>query len=91
MHPTHLFALGLGSELGLGVDFVRIRTTLSLSLSSTILYKRTHSLPDRLHSQKTKSFSFSSKTLNSHTTHIHTLSLSVSLVLLCFSLFSNTF
>ena len=88
MHPTHLFALGLGSELGLGVDFVRIRTTLSLSLSSTILYKRTHSLPDRLHSQKTKSFSFSPKTLNSHTTHIHTLSLSLFLwfcsVSLCF-------
>ena len=88
MHPTHLFALGLGSELGLGVDFVRIRTTLSLSLF-LLQFSTREPIPSLTAStlRKQNHFLFLQK-LSTLTQHTYTHSLSLFLwfcsVSLCF-------
>lgn len=77
LHPTHLFPLGLGSELGMGVDFVRIRTTLSLFLSLSL------SLSFFYNSLQENPFPLSPPTLSENKNHFlspkkhntHTLSL----------------
>lgn len=85
LHPTHLFALGLGSELGLGVDFVRIRTTLSLFFSLcpslSFFYNSLQENPflpsPRTLSENKTIFFVSKSTQLSHNTHTHTLFVSL--------------